>query len=117
MQSRKPILQKIEVTRVEGCAVLAVAPDQLPPYFKRRWAELSHEAIGTFEAWCPCCDNGLLFLRDAQSRALRNETASSVKCWMFCYDCEAWTLLEDAEILGMRVLSSEECEVARIMEE
>jgi len=36
---------------------------------------------------------------------------------MFCYDCEAWTLLEDAEILGMRVLSSEECEVARIMEE
>lgn len=117
MQSRKFALRSIEVTNTEGHVMLTVAPDRSPPYFKRRWAELVHEALEPFEAWCPACENNVVWLREATSGRAAGMGAKCVACWMRCFDCKAWILLEDEEIFGTKVLNPQECEVAKVMEE
>lgn len=86
-----------------------------PRFLRRRWADLDHDALHSHEAWCPSCGNEVLRLRGVLGREVGTGT-QSVMCWIKCPRCEMWTLLDDEEIFGVKVLTPQECEIARVMD-
>jgi hypothetical protein len=111
----KLALQKIEAVNADGATTLTISA---APYVRMRWsdldAELGPDASG-WSFWCPRCQQCPMWVTDALGLAAE-KGVKTIACWSQCHECKLWVLLEDEEIRGARVLTPEECDVARVME-